>query len=155
CSINSNIKLFARALYDNTAETEDELAFRKGDIVMVLEKNVAGSIGWWKCSLLGRQGLAPANRLAPLSPAEAEKISMTLGTEKDYLNQNIYQTPKATRQPEIPIYEEMSTIYKVPLQAVPAPDKNPCWQRVHRWGPGGFLCRDRYVAQGLYELVKE
>uniref|UniRef100_A0A8C1KGS3 Cas scaffold protein family member 4 n=1 Tax=Cyprinus carpio TaxID=7962 RepID=A0A8C1KGS3_CYPCA len=116
-------KLFARALYDNTAETEDELAFRKGDIVMVLEKNVAGSIGWWKCSLLGRQGLAPANRLAPLSPAEAEKISMTLGTEKDYLNQNIYQTPKATRQPEIPIYEEMSTIYKVPLQAVPAPDK--------------------------------
>uniref|UniRef100_A0A8C1KGR3 Cas scaffold protein family member 4 n=1 Tax=Cyprinus carpio TaxID=7962 RepID=A0A8C1KGR3_CYPCA len=117
-------KLFARALYDNTAETEDELAFRKGDIVMVLEKNVAGSIGWWKCSLLGRQGLAPANRLAPLSPAEAEKISMTLGTEKDYLNQNIYQTPKATRQPEIPIYEEMSTIYKVPLQAVPAPDKH-------------------------------
>lgn len=118
--------LFARALYDNTAETEDELAFRKGDIVMVLEKNVAGSIGWWKCSLLERQGLAPANRLAPLSPAEAEKIRMKLGTEKDYLDnhQNIYQTPKATRPPAIPIYEEMSTIYKVPLKTVPAPDKH-------------------------------
>ncbi|XP_026117102.1 cas scaffolding protein family member 4-like [Carassius auratus] len=118
--------LFARALYDNTAETEDELAFRKGDIVTVLEKNVGGSIGWWKCSLLERQGLAPANRLAPLSPAEAEKIRMKLETEKDYLDnhQNIYQTPKAPRPPAIPIYEEMSTIYKVPLKAVPAPDKH-------------------------------
>ncbi|XP_016094942.1 cas scaffolding protein family member 4-like [Sinocyclocheilus grahami] len=120
--------LFARALYDNTAETEDELAFGKGEIIMVLEKNVAGSIGWWKCSLRGRQGLAPANRLAPLSPAEAENICMNLGTEKDYLNnrscQNIYQTPKATRPPVIPIYEEMSTIYKVSLQAVPSPDKH-------------------------------
>uniref|UniRef100_A0A673J067 Cas scaffold protein family member 4 n=1 Tax=Sinocyclocheilus rhinocerous TaxID=307959 RepID=A0A673J067_9TELE len=66
------------ALYDNTAETEDELAFRKGDIIMVLEKNVAESIGWWKCALHGCQGLAPANRLAPLSPAEAEKL---FGTE--------------------------------------------------------------------------
>uniref|UniRef100_A0A673GCG5 Cas scaffold protein family member 4 n=1 Tax=Sinocyclocheilus rhinocerous TaxID=307959 RepID=A0A673GCG5_9TELE len=105
-----------------------ELAFRKGEIIMVLEKNVPGSIGWWKCSLRGRQGLAPANRLAPLSPAEAENICMNLGTEKDYLNnrscQNIYQTPKATRSPVIPIYEEMSTIYKVPLQAVPSPDKH-------------------------------
>uniref|UniRef100_A0A671N601 Cas scaffold protein family member 4 n=1 Tax=Sinocyclocheilus anshuiensis TaxID=1608454 RepID=A0A671N601_9TELE len=105
-----------------------ELAFRKGEIIMVLEKNVAGNIGWWKCSLRGRQGLAPANRLALLSPAEAENICMNLGTEKDYLNnrscQNIYQTPKAIMPPVIPIYEEMSTIYKVPLQAVPSPDKH-------------------------------
>ncbi|RXN19854.1 cas scaffolding family member 4-like protein [Labeo rohita] len=69
------LPLFARALYDNTAETEDELGFHKGDIIRVLEKNVAGSIGWWKCSLHGRQGLAPANRLALLSPAEAEKVA--------------------------------------------------------------------------------
>ncbi|KAL0181066.1 hypothetical protein M9458_023472, partial [Cirrhinus mrigala] len=120
--------LFARALYDNTAETEDELGFCKGDIVIVLEKNVAGSIGWWKCSLHGRQGLAPANRLAPLSPAEAEKICKNLGTEKDYLSnhslQNIYQTPKATKPPVIPIYEEMSTIHKVPFQAAPSKDKH-------------------------------
>uniref|UniRef100_A0A672T8B7 Cas scaffold protein family member 4 n=1 Tax=Sinocyclocheilus grahami TaxID=75366 RepID=A0A672T8B7_SINGR len=95
--------LFARALYDNTAETKDELAFHKGDIIMVLEKNVAESIGWWKCALHGCQGLAPANRLAPLSPAEAEKLCMNLGTERDYLSnhchQNIYQTPKASRPP--------------------------------------------------------
>jgi len=32
---------------------------------------------------------------------------------------------------------------------------NPCWQRVYRWGPGASLCGDRYVAQGLYKLIKE
>ncbi|XP_067244137.1 cas scaffolding protein family member 4 [Chanodichthys erythropterus] len=120
--------LFARALFDNTAETEDELAFRKGDIIIVLERNVVGSIGWWKCSLHGRQGLAPANRLAPLSPAEAEKLCTNLSVQKDYLSnhshQNIYQTPKATRPPENHIYEDMNSIYKVPLQPNPSPDKH-------------------------------
>ncbi|XP_016420184.1 cas scaffolding protein family member 4-like [Sinocyclocheilus rhinocerous] len=144
--------LFARALYDNTAEIEDELAFRKGEIIMVLEKNVPGSIGWWKCSLRGRQGLAPANRLAPLSPAEAENICMNLGTEKDYLNnrscQNIYQTPKATRSPVIPIYEEMSTIYKVPLQAVPSPDKHMAQEDLD----GTSSPRDALTARGDTEI---
>uniref|UniRef100_A0AAQ5XV75 SH3 domain-containing protein n=1 Tax=Amphiprion ocellaris TaxID=80972 RepID=A0AAQ5XV75_AMPOC len=53
----------AKALYDNTAECADELAFRKGDIVTVMDQNVAGTSGWWMCSLYGRHGLAPANRL--------------------------------------------------------------------------------------------
>ncbi|XP_056107370.1 cas scaffolding protein family member 4 [Rhinichthys klamathensis goyatoka] len=120
--------LYARALYDNTAETEDELAFRKGDIILVLEKNVAGSIGWWACSLHGRQGLAPANRLAPLSPAEAEKLCTNLSPQRDFLSnhshQNIYQTPNATKPPENSIYEDMNTVYKVPHQAKPSPEKH-------------------------------
>ena len=45
----------ARALYDNIAETPDELAFRKGDVLTVLEQNTGGLEGWWLCSLRGRQ----------------------------------------------------------------------------------------------------
>lgn len=45
----------ARALYDNIAETPDELAFRKGDILTVLEQNTSGLEGWWLCMLRGRQ----------------------------------------------------------------------------------------------------
>jgi hypothetical protein len=45
----------ARALYDNIAESPDELAFRKGDILTVLEQNTGGIEGWWLCSLRGRQ----------------------------------------------------------------------------------------------------
>lgn len=47
----------ARALYDNIAEAPDELAFRKGDVLTVLEQNTAGLEGWWLCALRGRQVL--------------------------------------------------------------------------------------------------
>lgn len=47
----------ARALYDNIAESPDELAFRRGDLLTVLEQNTGGSEGWWLCSLRGRQVL--------------------------------------------------------------------------------------------------
>lgn len=45
----------ARAQYDNIAEAPDELAFRKGDVLTVLEQNTAGLEGWWLCALRGRQ----------------------------------------------------------------------------------------------------
>uniref|UniRef100_A0A8C3SZC7 Breast cancer anti-estrogen resistance protein 1 n=1 Tax=Chelydra serpentina TaxID=8475 RepID=A0A8C3SZC7_CHESE len=41
----------------------DELSFRKGDIMTVLERNTQGLDGWWLCSLHGRQGIVPGNRL--------------------------------------------------------------------------------------------
>jgi len=42
-------------MYDNIAEAPDELAFKKDDILTVLEQNTAGLEGWWLCSLRGRQ----------------------------------------------------------------------------------------------------
>ncbi|XP_063363123.1 breast cancer anti-estrogen resistance protein 1 isoform X1 [Cydia amplana] len=56
-------RCMARALYDNIAESPDELAFRRGDLLTVLEQNTGGSEGWWLCSLRGRQGICPGNRL--------------------------------------------------------------------------------------------
>ncbi|KAI5093494.1 cas scaffolding protein family member 4 [Silurus meridionalis] len=87
--------IFAKALYDNTAESPDELAFHKGDVVVVIEQTVEGSVGWWKCSLHGREGLAPANRLRLLSPSES-----------------IYQIPRPSEAS--PTYEVMEHFYKVP-----------------------------------------
>ncbi|XP_051957888.1 cas scaffolding protein family member 4 isoform X2 [Xyrauchen texanus] len=121
--------LYAEAIFDNIAESEDELAFSKGDIIMVLDKNVAGNTGWWKCSLHGCQGQAPANRLRPLLPAEAEKLGINFGTKKDSLgnqsHQSIYQTPKASRlSPANNIYEPMKEIHVVPLQPFHSPVKH-------------------------------
>lgn len=62
--------VLAKALFDNTAESPEELAFRKGDILMVLEQEQSGGPGWWLCSLHGRQGIAPANRLRLLQTAQ-------------------------------------------------------------------------------------
>ncbi|KAI1888635.1 hypothetical protein AGOR_G00187180 [Albula goreensis] len=58
--------VLAKALFDNVAESPEELGFRKGDILMVLEQE-GGGPGWWVCSLHGRQGIAPANRLRLLN----------------------------------------------------------------------------------------
>ena len=55
--------VYAKAIYDNVAETEDELEFHRGDIILVIEQNTSGLEGWWLCSLNGKVGIAPANRL--------------------------------------------------------------------------------------------
>ncbi|KAL3284821.1 hypothetical protein HHI36_018960 [Cryptolaemus montrouzieri] len=53
----------AYALFDNTPDTPDELSFRKGDILVVLDQNLSNIEGWWLCALNGNQGICPANRL--------------------------------------------------------------------------------------------
>ncbi|XP_056272095.1 breast cancer anti-estrogen resistance protein 1 isoform X1 [Pseudoliparis swirei] len=61
------LNVLAKALYDNVAESSDELSFRKGDIMTVLERDAQGLDGWWLCSLHGRQGIVPGNRLKILA----------------------------------------------------------------------------------------
>nr|XP_049462138.1 breast cancer anti-estrogen resistance protein 1 isoform X2 [Anopheles coluzzii] len=56
-------KLLAKATFDNIAESTDELAFRKGEILTVIETDTNGLKGWWLCQLRGRQGICPGNRL--------------------------------------------------------------------------------------------
>ena len=52
----------ARALYSNEADSPDELSFKKGDVLIVVEPDQAED-GWWQCMLNGKSGLAPSNYL--------------------------------------------------------------------------------------------
>ncbi|CAK6952992.1 embryonal Fyn-associated substrate [Scomber scombrus] len=81
--------VLAKALFDNTAESPEELAFRKGDILMVLEQEQNGGPGWWLCSLHGRQGIAPANRLRLLHTAPPPGSDLSRGTSED----SVYLSP--------------------------------------------------------------
>lgn len=64
-------KIFAKAIYDNIAETTDELAFKRGDILTVIERDTDGYEGWWLCTLRERQGICPGNRLRIISSSDA------------------------------------------------------------------------------------
>lgn len=81
--------VLAKALFDNTAESPEELAFRKGDILMVLEQEQAGGPGWWLCSLHGRQGIAPANRLRLLQTVPAPGSDLRCGSSEE----SVYLSP--------------------------------------------------------------
>ena len=59
--------MLAKALYSNDSEADDELSFKKGDVITVLETDFDGMEGWWLCSLGDKQGVAPGNRLQLIS----------------------------------------------------------------------------------------
>ncbi|NXB81991.1 CASS4 protein, partial [Donacobius atricapilla] len=98
----------AKALYDNKAECSDELAFRRGDILTVLEQHVPGSQGWWRCSLHGHHGLAPANRLQllPPSPARSQQPMEPPAAH------SIYQVPSVPSVPSVPKATALSATYE-------------------------------------------
>uniref|UniRef100_A0A3B3U4V6 Osteoclast-stimulating factor 1 n=1 Tax=Poecilia latipinna TaxID=48699 RepID=A0A3B3U4V6_9TELE len=52
-----------RALYNFTAEEDDELGFCAGDIIEVLDRS---DQAWWRGRLRGQSGLFPANHTAPI-----------------------------------------------------------------------------------------
>ncbi|XP_068120578.1 cas scaffolding protein family member 4 [Hyperolius riggenbachi] len=112
--------MLARALYDNKAECSDELAFRKGDILTVLEQNIFGSEGWWRCYLHGKQGLAPANRLQLFTipqndPTGTRFAYNSLGRRPSQpTQQNIYQVPSVPKTEGGCMYEPMRNLYITP-----------------------------------------
>ncbi|XP_030389344.1 cas scaffolding protein family member 4 isoform X3 [Gopherus evgoodei] len=122
----------AKALYDNKAECSDELAFRKGDILTVLEQNVLESEGWWKCSLHGRQGLAPANRLQLLAGSQAGMLPPSSEHDSRELHicqQNIYQVPSAPKSSTLsPTYERMDSWIKPVRSPVSSPPTQEIYQ---------------------------
>lgn len=116
--------LMARALYDNVPECAEELAFRKGDILTVIEQNTGGLEGWWLCSLHGRQGIVPGNRVKLLIGSAQEPSSsqdpntsglmhQTFGQQKLYLVANSHGAPRDAIYQVPPSYQNQG-IYQVP-----------------------------------------
>lgn len=99
----------ARALYDNVPECAEELSFRKGDILTVIEQNTGGLEGWWLCSLHGRQGIAPGNRLklliGPVSDTSKHDIPKQEASPPSCYQPQIYQVPQSSFQ---------DSVYQVP-----------------------------------------
>ncbi|KAM4550100.1 enhancer of filamentation 1 [Fundulus diaphanus] len=148
--------LMAKALYDNVPESPEELAFRKGDILTVIEQNTGGLEGWWLCSLHGRQGIAPGNRLKLLigpmfeaQPSAAQSPPQSL------------QKGSSGAQG---LYKQQQGIYQVPprstLAAEGTPSKVVTPTRVgqsYSYSPGQHGQQDLYDvppsrSQGVYDV---
>ncbi|ESO06866.1 hypothetical protein HELRODRAFT_191215 [Helobdella robusta] len=86
--------LQAKALYDNHSESCEELSFRSGDILSIVEKNVNGLEGWWLCYHGNKLGIAPGNRLKVLKryPATEDK-DKTLTRDDSSRQCNNYNLP--------------------------------------------------------------
>jgi hypothetical protein len=66
----------AVALYNNNVDDDDELEFRKGDILTVLIENPHGFDGWWLCKYKEKCGLCPGNRLKLIQNTESPPIKL-------------------------------------------------------------------------------
>ena len=91
--------VLAKALYDNIAETPDEIAFSRGDILTVVERDTRGLEGWWLCTLRDKTGIAPGNRLrilAGMYTPRAGDLTLTPVLQRQKPAEeggSIYQTP--------------------------------------------------------------
>ncbi|XP_053118361.1 embryonal Fyn-associated substrate isoform X2 [Hemicordylus capensis] len=95
-----------RALYDNAAECPDELSFRKGDLMVLLQP---GLEGWHLCSLHGQQGIVPANRVKVLpEPGSPGPTTRRNPTPADVYQ--VYEVPPPARPCPLP----PEGIYRVP-----------------------------------------
>ncbi|XP_062993945.1 embryonal Fyn-associated substrate isoform X2 [Elgaria multicarinata webbii] len=119
-----------RALYDNAAECPDELSFRKGDLMVLLQPEAPGLEGWHLCSLHGQQGIVPANRVRVLP----EPGSPGLSPRRNHGPGEVYQVPRKEMALVGTVYEvppdehrrrrqkeEDQEVYEVPPPARPCP----------------------------------
>ncbi|CCD27404.1 ESCRT-0 subunit protein HSE1 NDAI_0K02130 [Naumovozyma dairenensis CBS 421] len=66
-----------RALYDLAGSGSDELSFKKGDVIMVLEQVYKD---WWKGKLRDQTGIFPLNYVTPVPEPTSEELR--LGNER-------------------------------------------------------------------------
>lgn len=141
-SIGPNTTVLARALFDNSAEVAQELTFSRGDVLIVLKRDPPGFEGWWICSLAGRVGIAPGNRLEILGSVKP-KIRTVGGRTTTSPHTSITTTVTAqVNPPEVDPYDVLPAVIEV---APPIPphssrmDQSIYANFYENYPPGGAL----------------
>ncbi|KAI5813114.1 hypothetical protein BZA77DRAFT_322407 [Pyronema omphalodes] len=111
-----------RALYDFVPSESGELAFRKGDIIAVLESVYKD---WWKGSLRGQTGIFPLNYVEKLADPTAEELQRDAQMEAEVFGQikNVEKLlallSTSDGNPSTQDNEEITTLYHSTLQIRP------------------------------------
>lgn len=136
------VRELARVLFPYTAEHEDELELREGDIITVLCKELEDK-GWWKGELAGNVGVFPDNFVELLSseevakPPRPEKPAAVLA-KKGSPSSSADSTPTSTlnKSGKEPLPSPVEKEPPPPLPekkvcAPPPPEKKPTSQASH------------------------
>ncbi|XP_029464663.1 breast cancer anti-estrogen resistance protein 1 [Rhinatrema bivittatum] len=144
------LNVLAKALYDNVAESPDELSFRKGDIMTVLERNTQGLEGWWLCSLHGRQGIVPGNRLKILV-GMYDKKQADSGQGQQLQQQPQAQPQSQLQPPQTPVPHPHQGVYNLLSPASQYAPMHPAYQSQ---GDNVYLipAPNKAQQQGLYQI---
>uniref|UniRef100_A0A667ZCD7 Osteoclast-stimulating factor 1 n=1 Tax=Myripristis murdjan TaxID=586833 RepID=A0A667ZCD7_9TELE len=70
----SSVTECCQVMFDYKAQTDDELALKKGDIVMIISKETEDE-GWWEGELNGRRGFFPDNFVMVIPPVDNLQVS--------------------------------------------------------------------------------
>ncbi|SCV00232.1 LAMI_0G03730g1_1 [Lachancea mirantina] len=73
-----------RALYDLVAREPDELSFKRGDVIMVVEQVYCD---WWRGSLRGKIGIFPLNYVSEISEPNNEQLRQEAEEEQKCFEQ--------------------------------------------------------------------
>ncbi|XP_072404675.1 SH3 domain-containing protein 21 isoform X1 [Chiloscyllium punctatum] len=125
-----------KAAFDYTAWAEDELNLRKGDVILVLEKET-GEDGWWEGYMDGKQGLFPDNYVVPYVEETEMRKDFPPGVKTDVDLSSKPDSMASVKNPEQipwkvdhkgekeePKNERSGTVVKPgPLKKVPPPVK--------------------------------
>uniref|UniRef100_X2B2Y2 SH3 domain-containing protein n=1 Tax=Capitella teleta TaxID=283909 RepID=X2B2Y2_CAPTE len=133
----------AKAVYDNLSETPDELAFRRGEVLTVIEQEPNDLQGWWLCSIRGKRGIVPANRLLSLAGDRSTVSILSTGSSglshRSSLDttgqQDIYDVPPSARV-ATPLNNDCGDIYDTPPKARMVSKKGSSYSELND------LCKD-------------
>lgn len=112
--------LKVRALYDLISYEPDELSFRKGDVINVIESVYRD---WWRGSLPnGKVGIFPLNYVTPVVVKSPEELGRELAVENQILTQDSKAVDKLlallSQNPESVDEDEVTRLYNqvIPLR---------------------------------------
>jgi len=113
-----------RALFDFTPSEPGELAFRKGDVIAVLESVYKD---WWKGSLQGETGIFPLNYVEKLQDPTKEELEREAHMEAEVFAEiknvekllTLLSTSSESGRGDIRDNEEITTLYHSTLAIRP------------------------------------
>jgi len=113
-----------RALFDFTPSEPGELAFRKGDVIAVLESVYKD---WWKGSLRGQTGIFPLNYIEKLQDPTKEELEREAQMEAEVFAEMknvekllaLLSTSSESGRGDVRDNEEITTLYHSTLAIRP------------------------------------